>query len=215
MSLDTAVIEEHRSTAYRWDDVRYIGELPGRYALSDRRREDQDKIPVYACRLCSISTRMAVIVAPVIGNVGETVAAHFDAFGLMRAKVPRRLRDGFAMEFKLPDEERKKLAAKIAWQKNALVRHLPDKREHKRILPRLPRTMLTLANGEQMPCFVIDISRSGAAVSASATPKLGMPVVLGQLVGQVVRHLDVGFAIQFTEIQQDNVEALLAQPLPV
>jgi len=214
MSLDSVGVADQKANASRWDDVRYIGELPGRYALSDRKQDEAEKIPVFACRLCSISTRMAVVVAPVIGEVGETVAAHFDAFGLMRARVSRRMRDGFAMEFKLPDDERRKLAAKIAWQKNALVRHLTDKREYKRILPRRPRTMLTLVNGDQMPCFVIDLSRSGAAVSAAATPMLGMPVVLGQLVGQVVRHLEVGFAVQFTEIQPEGVEAMLAPPLP-
>ena len=201
MSLDSITGTEPQVEAQRWDDVRYIGELPGRYALSERRHSAEENIPVYACRLCSISTRMAVVIAPVIGEVGETIGAHFDAFGLLRAKVARQMRNGFAMEFDLPDYERMKLAGKIAWQKQALVRHLPDKREYKRILPRVPRTVLTLSNGEQMPCFVIDISRSGAAISAKTMPQPGMPVIIGQLVGQVVRYLDVGFAVQFTEIQ--------------
>lgn len=184
-----------------WDDVRYIGEVAGRYALSDRKHENGKDIPVYACRLRSISTKTAVVVAPVIGNVGETVAVHFDTFGIFRAIVTRKLPDGFAMDINLPDADRQKLAAKIAWRKKAGVTQAADKREHKRILPRNPRTVLTLDNGEQMACFVIDISQSGAAISAKVRPALGVPVILGQLVGEVVRYLDVGFAMHFLELQ--------------
>lgn len=185
----------------RWDDVRYIGEVAGRYALSDRKPLNSKDIPVYACRLRSISTRTAVVVAPVIGEVGETVAAHFDVFGIFRAVVTRKISDGFAMDLNLSDADRQKLAAKIAWRKRTSITNAADKREHKRILPRNPRTVLTLDNGEQLPCFVIDISQSGAAISAKVRPKLGVPVILGQLIGEVVRYLDVGFAIHFLELQ--------------
>ncbi len=41
---------------YTWHDVRFIGALAGRYALPERRRKPDDKLPVYACRLCSVST---------------------------------------------------------------------------------------------------------------------------------------------------------------
>jgi hypothetical protein len=198
---------------YDWHYVRFIGAAAGRYALPDRRPDDEGKVAVYACRLCSISTRMAVVVGPVVGKEGEAVTAHFDDFGILRGKICRRLPSGFVMELTLTDAERNKLGGKIIWQKKKVHEQVPDKREHKRILPRDPRTVLTLADGTQLPCFVIDVSQSGVAVSAEVWPGLGTPMAVGKLVGRVVRYLDVGFALQFLQPQErDELEVLLAPP---
>lgn len=201
---------------FDWHDVRFIGAAAGRYALPDRRMDDTGKVAVYACRLCSISTRVAVVVGPVIGQDGETVTAHFDDFGILRGKICRKLTSGFAMQLTLKDAERNKLGGKIIWQKKKVHDQVPDKREHKRILPRDPRTILTLADGTQMPCFVIDISQSGVAVSAEVWPALGTPMAVGKLVGRVVRYLDVGFALQFIQLQEHGqLEILMAPPIKV
>jgi hypothetical protein len=200
---------------YDWHDVRFIGAAAGRYALPDRRPDDTGKVAVYACRLCSISTRIAVIVGPVIGQEGEIVTAHFDDFGILRGKICRKLQSGFAMRLTMGDAERDKLGGKIIWQKKKVHDQVPDKREHKRVLPRDPRTILTLADGQQMPCFVIDVSQSGIAVSADIWPGLGTPMAIGKLVGRVVRYLDVGFALQFIQPQEmSQLEILMAPPTP-
>lgn len=198
---------------YDWHDVRFIGAAAGRYALPDRRPADDGKVAVYACRLCSISTRMAVVVGPVVGKEGEPVTAHFDDFGILRGKVRRKLPSGFVMDLLLGDAERNKLGSKIIWQKKKVHEQVPDKREHKRILPRDPRTIMTLADGTQLPCFVIDVSQSGIAVSAEIVPGLGTPLAIGKLVGRVVRYLDVGFALQYIQPQElDKLEILMAPP---
>ncbi|WP_156461095.1 PilZ domain-containing protein [Devosia sp. Root436] len=199
---------------FDWHDVRFIGAVAGRYALSDRRVGDDGKVSVYACRLCSISTRLAVVVGPVVGREGESVTAHFDEFGILRGKISRKLPSGFVMELMLNDTDRNKLGGKIVWQKKRVHEQVPDKRDHKRILPRDPRTVLTLGDGTQMPCFVIDISQSGIAVSADIWPGLGTPMAIGKLVGRVVRYLDVGFALQFIQLQEiDQLEILMAPPV--
>jgi len=213
MSLTAAFDDENLRASYKFDDVRFIGALAGRYALPDRRRTPDDKIPVYACRLCSISSRMLVAVGPVVGKEGETVSAHFNEFGILRGHITRRLASGFVTDLQLTDGEREKLAAKIDWQKRHVHAQVPDKREHRRILPRDPRSVIVLADGQQVPCFVIDVSRSGAAVSAHFWPELGMPMALGRIVGRVVRHLEVGFALQFIEPQEfEDLETLIKPP---
>ena len=201
---DISQIAQYQNTparARRSDDVKFIGALNGCYALSGRRADDQGGIPVYACRLCSISPYQAVLVAPVIAAEGETVAAHFRDFGLLRARVTRVLPDGFVIDFDLDEQARDKLAAKIRWKKSNVLSNAVDQREHPRIMPRQPRTVLTMADGTRVPCFVIDISQSGAAVSAQVLPGRGTPLALGALVGRVVRRLDVGFAVEFIAIQ--------------
>jgi hypothetical protein len=214
MSLTAAFEDESLRGSYKFDDVRFIGALAGRYALPDRRRSPDDKIPVYACRLCSISTKMLVAVGPVVGKEGEIVSSHFNEFGILRGRITRRLASGFVTDLQLTDSEREKLGAKIDWHKKHVHAQVPDKREHRRIMPRDPRSTIFLADGQKVPCFVIDVSRSGAAISAHYWPELGMPMALGRVVGRVVRHLEIGFALQFIQEQEfEELENLIRPPL--
>ncbi|MCP8882352.1 PilZ domain-containing protein [Devosia sp. XJ19-1] len=213
MTLTAALDDESLRANFKWNDVRFIGALAGRYALPDRRRTPDDKVPVYACRLCSISTRMLVAVGPVVGKEGEVVSSHFNEFGILRGRITRRLASGFVTDLQLTDGEREKLGAKIEWHKKHVHAQVPDKREHRRIQPRDPRSLICLADGQRVPCFVVDVSRSGAAVSAHYWPDIGTPMALGRIVARVVRHLDVGFAVQFVQEQEfEELEALIKPP---
>ncbi|WEK06139.1 MAG: PilZ domain-containing protein [Candidatus Devosia phytovorans] len=195
-------------------DVRYICAVPGRYGLSRHKSDPQGKIAIYACRLRSISTRNAVMTGPVTGKRGDMVVAHFDQFGIMRGQISRLLPSGFTLDLRLDDIERDKLGAKISWHKRHALGALPERRAHKRMIPREPRTVITLADGRQVPCFVIDISQSGVAVSAEVWPEIGTPMAVGKLVGRVVRYLEVGFALQFLAVQDpDKLESLMAPPV--
>lgn len=180
-------------------NVRFVGALTGCYSISNRRSTADEALQVYACRLCSISPQQAVIIAPILASASETVVAHFKDFGILRTKVARELPTGFVVDIKLDEQERTKLAAKIRWKKQNANSQVPDKREFPRLLPRHPRSVLTLADGTRMPCFVIDISQSGAAISAAILPGKGTPLALGSMVGRVVRRLEVGFAIEFIQ----------------
>jgi hypothetical protein len=197
----------------RLDDVRFIGSLNGRYTLSSRRSMG-NSVQVFACRVQSISPKMAVFTAPVSGEEGEWVAAHFDDLGIIRAQITRHVDSGFAMDIAASDEERARLAAKIDWVKRKVHNAVPDKREHKRLLPRDPRSSLILPNGSKMNCFVIDMSRSGVAISADLNPEIGTPLAVGGVIGRVVRHLDVGFAVKFMNLQdKDRLEKVLMTEL--
>jgi hypothetical protein len=80
-------------------------------------------------------------------------------------------------------------------------------------MPREPRSAVVLGNGDVLPCLVIDISASGAAVSADLDPQLGEPLAIGRVVGRVVRKLEVGFAVQFVAEQEPEVvEEMLRAP---
>ena len=195
---------------YDWHDVRFIGAVAGRYALVDRKQGGIKKAPVYACRLCSVSTRVAVVVGPVVGKEGELVTAHFDAFGILRGRISRQLPSGFVLELTLNSDGRDKLGRKIVWHRKRIYEQVEDRREHKRIQLRDPRTVITLGDGSQIPCFVIDVSQSGIALSAQTQPPIGTPLAVGKLVGRVVRYLEIGFAVKFLALQDlEVVEALI------
>jgi hypothetical protein len=61
---------------------------------------------------------------------------------------------------------------------------------------------LILPNGTNIACRVIDISASGAAVAVppAQLPPVGAAVTIGKTSGRVVRHIDDGFAIEFTRL---------------
>lgn len=194
-------------------NVRFVGALNGCYVLSDRRSADGEPAPVYACRLCSISPRQAVIVAPVLAAPNEMVVTHFKDFGILRTRVARELPTGFVVDIDLDDDGRNKLAAKIRWKKQNATSHIPDKRDFPRIMPRHPRSVLTMGDGVRVPCFVIDVSQSGAAVSASVLPGKGTALAVGSMVGRVVRKLDIGFAVAFMQTYpMEGLEERLVLP---
>lgn len=183
----------------------------GRYALESRTR--WNGVQIFACRLQSISARQVVAAAPVPGSPAEKITVHFEPFGTLRGNIARHVEDGFVMEIDCDGEERQKLVSKIEWYKKRTFAGLTDKRQHRRFMPREPRSALVLSTGEVLPCLVIDISASGAAVSADVDPPLGEPLAIGRVVARVVRKLEVGFAVQFTATQeQETIEELLRAP---
>lgn len=192
-------------------DVRFIGALMGRYVLETRAM--LPGVQIFACRLQSISVRQVVASAPVRGHVGEGITVHFQPFGTIRGSIARHIEGGFCMDIDADDEERQKLASKIDWYKKRTFAGLTDKRQHKRFMPREPRSAVVMADGNVLPCLVIDLSASGAAVSADIDPMLGEPLAIGKAVGRVVRKLEVGFAVQFTTaLEQQVVEEMVRAP---
>ncbi|RTL49176.1 MAG: PilZ domain-containing protein [Bradyrhizobiaceae bacterium] len=178
--------------------------LLGRYMLSDRRE--------YPCQVINMSPGGLALLAPGIGNVGERVVAYLDHIGRVEGKITRLLDNGFAMTVGATPRKREKLAAQLTWLANRQILNLPEDRRHDRVVPRNPMSWLRLDNGREMPCRIIDLSLSGAAVSAEMKPLVGDHVVLGKVPARVVRHLEEGFAIEFSHPQasetvEENVTA--------
>jgi hypothetical protein len=195
----------------RVDDVRYIGSLDGRYILASRERRRDISVKVFACRIKSITPRRVVLAAPVSGVREEGLTVQVNDLGVIKAQIEDHLEFGFSALIRASEEERLKLAAKIDWIKKRTLYSWPDQREHRRVPPKNPQSRLILGDGTVMDCFLIDISRSGAAISADIAPAIGTPLAVGKIVARVVRHLDVGFAVQFVQTQdQDDVEDQLS-----
>ena len=183
----------------------------GRYALASRMRMPGPQ--VFACRLQSISPQQLIASAPVPGRLEEGITINFEPFGTLRGTIGRLIEGGFCMEIDGDPDDRHKLASKIDWYKRRTFSGLTDKRRHRRFMPREPRSAIVLHNGTVLPCLVIDMSSSGAAVSADFDPAIGEPMAVGRAVGRVVRKLEVGFALQFLEpLEIELVEEMLRSP---
>ncbi|MDB5546672.1 MAG: pilus assembly protein PilZ [Tardiphaga sp.] len=178
--------------------------LLGRYMLPDRRE--------FPCQVINMSPGGLAMLAPGIGNVGDRVIAYLDHIGRVEGKIARIIDNGFAMTVGATARKRDKLAAQLTWLANRDILNLPEDRRHERIVPRNPIAVLTLEDGSQMTCRVIDMSSSGAAISAEQRPPLRSLVMLGRVQARVVRNLEDGFALEFVHEQpaetlEDNITA--------
>ena len=97
-------------------------------------------------------------------------------------------------------DQRVRLSDRLTWlEKKQRDPNILEQRDNARMIPKDPHTTLTLADGSVYPCFVIDMSPTGVAVSSELQPPLGMPLAIGSCVGRVVRLFPTGFAIKFVE----------------
>ncbi len=170
--------------------------LLGRYMLSDRRE--------FPCQVVDMSPGGMALIAPVSGQEGERVIAYIDHLGRLEGKIARLYQNGFAMTVAATPRKRDKLAAQLTWLANRHILNLPEDRRHGRIIPRKPVTQLAMPNGVKLTCRIIDLSLSGAAIATDQRPAIGMLVDLGKVQGRVVRHLDDGFAVEFTRLQHPD-----------
>jgi hypothetical protein len=173
--------------------------LLGRYMLADRRE--------FPCQVTDMSPGGMAMIAPVSGQVGERVIAYVDHVGRLEGVIARQFQNGFAMTVGATTRKRDKLAAQLTWLANRHILNLPEDRRHGRFTPRNPAARLILPNGLNIACRIIDLSASGAAVKTDQRPEIGALVTVGKTTGRVVRHLEEGFAVEFTRLQHaDFVE---------
>jgi len=176
--------------------------LLGRYMLADRRE--------FPCQVINMSPGGMALIAPVAGAPGERVIAYVDHVGRLEGVIARHFENGFAMTIAATPRKRDKLAAQLTWLANRHILGLPEDRRHGRIVPRNPIGRLIMPNGVNLTCRIIDVSQSGAGIATDQRPAIGSIVTLGKVQGRVVRHLEDGFAIEFTRLQhpdflEDNV----------
>ena len=154
----------------------------------------------YPCKLYDISVGGCALMAPVEVESNEKIVAYFDHIGGIEGHVVRTFEGGFAVRFSMTQHRREKLAAQLTWLLN---RHLLtgfDERRHERIVPRNATSSLKVGD-TLVPCQVLDVSISGAAINTDARPPLGADVLLGRLRARVVRHHSQGIGLQFLDIQ--------------
>jgi hypothetical protein len=156
----------------------------------------------YPCRIVNMSPGGAAIMADSPSRMGERVIAYIDHLGRLEGRITREFDGGFAISIGATPRKREKLAAQLTWLANRQILNLPEDRRHGRFVPRNPIARLVLPNGITIVCRVIDVSQSGAAIAVppAQLPQIGAAVTVGRTPGRVVRHIDDGFAVEFTRL---------------
>lgn len=171
-------------------------QLTGRYMLQNRQE--------YPCQTLDMSPGGLAVAAQAKPQIGETVVAYIDHLGRAEGKCVRHLPNGFAMTVAGTLRRRDKLASQLTWFANRQMLGLPEDRRHERFSIADPRSTLTLPTGVTVPCRIVDVSLSGAAIATTTVVAPGTPVILGRTHGRVVRQLEGGFAIEFSRIQNPD-----------
>jgi PilZ domain len=170
--------------------------LLGRYMLADHRE--------FPCQVLDMSPGGMAVIGPVSGKAGERVIAYIDHVGRLEGSIIRVLPNGFAMSILATPRKRDKLAAQLTWLANRQILGLPEDRRHDRIVPRNPRATMLMADGTSAVCRIVDMSLSGAAIASEYKPEIGSLITLGKTPSRVVRHIENGFAVEFTRMQHPD-----------
>jgi hypothetical protein len=186
--------------------------VPGNYTLPNW-YDPQGKPRTFACRTSRVSPFRMMVDVPVIGKVGDRLTSYFQDFGKFDGSISDTMPGGFLLELELTRAMRVSLATKLTWlEKKQKDQDTHDVRKDARIIPVNPHSTLTLADGTHHDCFIIDMSVSGAAVSAQLQPPIGTPLAIGACVGRVIRALPDGFAVKFIDPQnRHGLDRLIAR----
>lgn len=160
-------------------------------------RQDRQEFP---CATIDISPGGIAFEAEASGEIGERIIAYLNQIGRVEGTVARHFYGGFAIQMKLPPLKREKLADQLTWLANRQILGMPEDRRHERIEPRNRSATLILPGGRQHLARIVDVSRSGAALTVDVSVPIGAPVVVGSRPAQIVRVFNGGVAVEFNRL---------------
>ncbi|NWH09647.1 MAG: PilZ domain-containing protein [Alphaproteobacteria bacterium] len=146
---------------------------------------------------------------------GTTVIIYLDQLGRLEGRVVRSHESGFAVELKAPAVKREKIIESLMVLTNRIPSDPEDLRRHERV-PGEGTTPLTLEDGTEAHCRILDLSISGISLETTARPPLGSNVTVGKSIGRVVRHHEHGIAVEFKNMPRlrGSLAAQLSQRTP-
>ncbi len=179
--------------AERPQDVRIIVNISASFSVSKRRAAGGARAE-FACRAVNLCTREVALTSPVSVKLGDEITAHIAHIGTLEGTVIRLLSHGFVMGVNADDRAREKLRRRIGWLEKHKNLDAPDGRAKPRFVPRNPHAKMIFADGTVERCLILDLSASGASISAAKTPEIDSVLAIETNVSRVVRCFEGGFA---------------------
>jgi hypothetical protein len=164
-------------------------DLPGRLFTPSDGQEAR-------CTVQDMSPGGAAISCELVPEHGTQVILYVDGFGRFEGTVARREGQGFGVQFTCSAAKRERIVEqltlflnKVLVDDSVLRRH--DRTQHKGF------AKFTRADGQIVPCEVLDISVGGVSLKTDVKPLIGEFVLIAQVAGKVVRHHENGIGIEF------------------
>ena len=166
--------------------------LFGRFMLPD--------MSEHACQVNGISLDGATFITSQPVPPGLPLVAYLEEVGRIEATTAEAADGGFRVTFALTGARRDRFETRLKWLVQKEHGSTAEDRRHTRYEPREKQSQITMPDGREYNCEVVDISLSGAAIKVDVMPSLGTFVLLGKMRGRVVRYLDTGVAIEFVKL---------------
>ena len=128
--------------------------------------------------------------------MNSRLVLYIDDIGRIEGQVVRHHSFGFAVKVAATQNRRDKIAERLTYHANRHRLRDEDLRAHERKdVDHEGRCVMP--DGTEVPCRVIDLSLTGAALALDPKPPVGSDVGIGRMRGKVVRHIAGGIAIRY------------------
>ena len=171
-------------------------DLPGRLFVPGDGRETE-------CVIVDMSPGGAAIHADFTPEKSTHVVLYIDGFGRFEGNVVRVSDANFGVRFVCSALKRERTAEQLTlFMNRGLVDETALRRHDRTATEGLTR--FTRADGELVPCEVLDLSLSGVSLKTEVKPPIGEIVLIGQMAGRIARHHDDGIGVEFIAAQPDK-----------
>ena len=151
----------------------------------------------YPCQTQNISPGGIALITPLKGKVGERIVIYLEHLAASKARSSAISNRASPSSCWHPGARSTRWPTSSPGLANRHELELPEDRRHDRVAPHQSGALMRLPSGEEMAVRVLDLSLSGAALSAEISPPVGMRVVIGETQARVVRHFNDGFGVEF------------------
>ena len=195
------IVSKARAERRRYRRVRV--DLPGKLFVPANRQESP-------CKIVDLSPGGAQIEGDLVLEPETQVVLYIDGFGRFEGTVVRRSGFDFGVKFVCTALKRERTTEQLTLFMNRTLVDEAELRRHDRT-PTKGLTRFTRADGQLVPCEVLDLSVSGISVKTNIRPPIGEFVLIGQMAGRVARHHGEGIGIEFVGGGGGNAERLRTQ----
>lgn len=198
---DRPAIRKARAERRRFRRVRV--DLPGKLFVPGSGQES-------TCKILDLSPGGAQVQCELTLEVETQLVLYIEGFGRFEGTVVRLKSAGFGVRFTCTSLKRERTAEQLTLFMNRSLVDEADLRRDDRT-PTKGVTRFTRADGQLVPCEVLDLSLGGISVRTDIRPPIGEFVLIGQLAGRVARHHEDGIGIEFVGGTARSTERLRAQ----
>lgn len=159
------------------------------------------------CLVTNVSAGGALLRAAAPPKEGENVVLYIDDVGRFEGRVIRSVGSEFAVDYRGRRSKSKRTADALT----VVLNHKP-RASDRRASPRIKteaRAVVRLEDGEMVPCSILDISLTGAAIEIHPRPPLGSIVTLGKMQAKVVRRHEKGVGVVFSGPARKMEDAII------
>ncbi len=137
---------------------------------------------------------------------GENLVLYVEDIGRVEGVIVRVLNEvGYAVEFRVPQRKREKIADALTWLVNKDKLGLTDERIDER-RSASGQVIAIHGKGISIACAVADVSLFGVALKTSGPrPMIGDRVQIGERAGTCVGYIDGGFTVDFRTLHGTDI----------